>query len=403
VLKHASSSGVKAPIHGLLDLGQVSAVSMPLPPPNSLFYACQFAPAFGGLVVNETWSDLQPGFENQTIDTQNIDAALAMVALYNATAANPIGVRLRVWQGINAPQWAKNIDGPIDICDNNGPVTPAPQTPTPHPDETPTPCPATQTATDVRTVGGFWTAPYQAAWANVQMQLAQKYDSNPLVSEISVTSCSSLTDEPFVQPEDGWSVARLFGASPPYSNAAYQACLKNALSAYSVWHATIVDDIFNPFKEIAIKPPYADNLDFTKSVMRDCQALGARCLLNNETLGKFGATPPPADATPSPQEQDAANYFAMWRYMQHLHAAGIEVSFQTAAPPELYLAGGNDNLAGWSIAINLARQFRAGSLELWPPEHPIPPCVTAAGWYRGYACFPRKTVIGWSREVLRNP
>ena len=121
-------------------------------------------------------------------------------------------------------------------------------------------------------------------------------------------------------------------------------------------------------------------------------------MLDNETLGKFGASPPPT-ASPASSTAEAQSYFAMWGYMQHVHARGTLLTFQTAAPPRLLAAGGT-NLAGWNIAVDLAQQFQAGSLELWPPESTLP-CLTPAGWLRGYTCFPRKTVLGWSREVLK--
>jgi hypothetical protein len=38
-------------------------------------------------------------------------------------------------------------------------------------------------------------AAYIKEWRSLQMMLAQKYDSNPLIQEVAVTSCASSTDE----------------------------------------------------------------------------------------------------------------------------------------------------------------------------------------------------------------
>ena len=388
----------KRPIAGLLDLGQTNFPSSTTPP-NTLYFACKAYPAIAGLVVNDNWADLQPGGPNAPIVTTNIDAALSAVAAYNASnPSHPIGVRLRVMGGIDAPQWAKKIGGPVPICDAyhtqpSPSPTPSGATPPPYP----TPCPPAFR----RTAGAYWTGPYQQAWSNVQHQLAAKYDGNPLVSEVSVTSCTSFGDEEFLSPIDEWTTDRLFGKYK-YSNRAFEACLSHALDAYSGWHATIVDDIFNPFYTIAFHSRILTwDLAFTESLMRKCvSSLGPRCMLDNQELGKYTPPPPSPGPTAPPNVQ---NLFAMWKYMAALHAQGVLVSYQTASPGNLNHTW-KGNTAGWNAAVRLAHQYGATSLELWPPEAstlpgPEPCQYSGHPEFTGYTCFSTGALLNWSGIV----
>ena len=379
----------KQPIRGLIDLGQVSADNMHEPPYNTIYFVCRRQSSISGIVVNDTWTDLQPGGANTPIDTKTIDAALQTIAAYNQTQGRALGIRLRVWAGIDAPNWAKSIaGGPIVICDLDAvPATP-PASGITLP-ASPTPCPAVAQ----RTLGAFWTSAYENAWRNVQLQLAKKYDDDPLVSEVSVSSCSSLTSEPFVQPEDAFSRDNLIRAG--YTDARYQACLLNAIPGdYAVaWHKTIVDYSFNPFRSIDVTPPATD-LTFTERVMNACRkALHARCALLDEALAKF--TPPPSPQ-PSQTPSTAQSYYAMWNYMESL---GGEITFQTSSPPNLLAAWGS-NEGGWSAAVGLAHQFGASSVELFAPKGNTP-CTDPPGrlWVDGYTCFSSATMVRWKSII----
>jgi hypothetical protein len=377
---------MKAPIRGLIDLGQVSAVNMPEPPYNTLYYVCKRQPSIAGIVVNDTWEHMQPN-RGQSIDTTTVDAALSAIAAYNRKPGRSLGVRLRVWTGIDAPPWAKSIGGvPIQICDQNAVPASAPVRPA----ASPTPCPAVA----IRTVGRFWSIPYERAWRRFESRLAHAYDGNARIDEVSLSSCSSLTSEPFVQPEDSYSKARLIAAG--YTDAKYRACLLHAVELDFVpyWHQTLVDFSFNPFRKIEATPPESD-LAFTKTAIRECRSVaGSRCVLLNETMGKF--TPPPSP-NPSQTPSQAAVYYAMYTYMKQ---QGGSIAFQTAAPPNLLLAW-QSNLAGWNNAVSLASSFGASSLELFPPERAGVPCRDAPVrlWVSGYTCFYPKVMAGWSKQI----
>lgn len=381
----------KKPLQGLIDLGQVSADNMREPPYNTIYFVCRRQSSISGIVVNDTWASLQPGGAGTPIDTQPIDAALQTIAAYNQSQGRSLGVRLRVWAGIDAPAWAKSIAGaPIVICDANALPTPSPSASFAAPAAaSPTPCPAAAE----RTIGPFWARRYESAWSNVQHQLAKKYDDDPLVNEVSVSSCSSLTSEPFVQPDDSFSRHNMIAAG--YTDARYQTCLTNAIPGdYAIaWHNTIVDYSFNPFRQIDMQPPQTD-LAFTEGVMRLCRTtLKVRCALLNEALAKF--TPPPSPE-PSQTPSTAQNYYLMWNYMQSLDG---EITFQTASPPNLLAAWGTND-GGWDAAFGLAHQFGASSVELFVPKG-ITPCTDPPSrlWVDGYTCFSTATMLRWKTII----
>jgi hypothetical protein len=391
----AAPSGAqgKTRISGLIDLGQVSADDMRVPPYNTLYYVCLRQAAISGIVVNDTWSALQPDQAGETIKTASIDRALAAIRRYNANGRHPLGVRLRIWAGMNAPVWAKSIGGPpVSICDGTAAPTPSPSPSAARPAVTaaPTPCPSVA----LRSVGRFWSDAYARAWRDLQRQLASKYDGDALIEEVSVSSCSSLTSEPFVQPEDDYSKQNLQAAG--YTDARYQHCLANAIGKdYASWRQTLLDYSFNPFREIDVTPPVTD-LAFTETTIAACRAaIGSRCVLLNETMAKF--TPPPSPA-PSQSPSQAQGYYLMWNYMR---AQGGAITFQTASPPNLLAAWGT-NPAGWNAAVQLAHAFGASSLELFPPKN-TGPCTTPPQrlWISGYTCFRRATLLGWKKTIVQ--
>ena len=120
------------------------------------------------VVHNQTlkvnWADLEP--TQGTLNTSTIDARLAK--------ARPNGTHLllRILAGANAPDWAKNIGGaPFPMLDPNGGQT--------------------------GTVGRWWLPAYGAAWQSLNQRLGAKYDSEPLISEVTIGEAGTIFAEPF--------------------------------------------------------------------------------------------------------------------------------------------------------------------------------------------------------------
>jgi hypothetical protein len=210
---------------------------------------------FGGLVVVASWAQLEPT-QGSEIDPDNvIGKALEDVRAYNTKyPQKPLAVRLRVWGGFMAPEWATKIGGaPIQAVHNG----------------------------TKRTVGHFWTPEYRKAWASMQERLAAKYESRPLIREVAMTSCMSFTAEPFFLPTEETVQQPVRAAG--FTDAAYKQCLTHGIDDYAAWKTSRIVLSVNPLRTA----PNQGNGDaqFTMSLMRACRStLHARCVLDNHDL-----------------------------------------------------------------------------------------------------------------------
>src|SRR5258708_7483652 len=177
-----SFDGFKPAQVGLVDMGDISFYdgSPSYVPPalkTTLSDLVGFKGQFSEMVLNVTWAQLQssPG---GPVDRSVIDSAIKAVTDYNTEHKTNLGIKLRVWGGFTAPDWAKNIDGP--------PVTITGQS-----------LVVRQVYAD-QTIGRFWTADYIDAWTALQQDLAKFYDGNPAIRGISQTAGATASDEPFV-------------------------------------------------------------------------------------------------------------------------------------------------------------------------------------------------------------
>src|ERR1700704_2993925 len=154
----SSGDGTKPAQTGLVDMGDISFYNGAVTPtPTPVFNISEIAPyrgSFSELVLNVTWAQLQ-GTEGGPLTTSAIDSAIAQVNAYNAANGTNLGIKLRVWGGYTAPDWAKNIDGPPITVTSEAEVDPAVYT--------------------SQTIGRFWTADYIDAWTNLQNALAARY------------------------------------------------------------------------------------------------------------------------------------------------------------------------------------------------------------------------------------
>ena len=332
----SKKSKVKTLIVGLVDKGSEAQYHQGVPyPVVDLTDVANQSPAFAGIVVNQTWSQLEPS--QGQFDFSTLDASLAAVSAYNTQHPDaPLAVRLRVFAAYAAPQWAKTLDGP--------PIT----------------VPANLPSNTGGTLGQWWKPDYRSAWAGLQQALATRYDTNPVLHEVAVSSCSSLTAEPFVIGGEVVPLAEADGWTP----SAQQACLDGALSDYSPWTHTAIYYPMNPL---------AGNQTITDEVMQRCTtshaAGGPTCILANNALS-------PVSATTGGSAPTYAEINLLW-------------GANDSTGPIAFQMDGPDN-ATYCAAIGVAVSYHAQSVELWPASPGQP----------GFTTVPTSTLVAWS-DALR--
>jgi len=96
-----------------------------------------------------------------------------------------------------------------------------------------------------------------------------------------MTSCMSLTAEPFFSPGED-AVQKPIRAAG-FTEAAYKECLKNGVADYAAWKKTRIVLSVNPLRTGLDEG--AGDPEFTEQVMRDCRRqLGVRCVFDNHNL-----------------------------------------------------------------------------------------------------------------------
>ncbi|MGH6789150.1 MAG: hypothetical protein ACRECC_05650 [Pseudolabrys sp.] len=272
-----------------------------------------FPGVFGGIVFNATWAEMQHQ-QGGPLTTVRLDNALKQVRQYNlAHPTAPLGVKLRIFSGNQAPPWAKALaGGPLTIQRN------------------PQGCPSGNCPI---TIGKVWNTNYIAAWRAFQRMVAARYDSEPLIRSVAITSCTMETDEPFVMPVDQ-------PVPTGYTDAAGMACLRGAVTDYAAWRSTAIDFTINAFDKIQMG---GSNPNFSFAIMNECRSkLGSRCELGNHA---FAASMPKGNTA----------------IVAAIAARGAPIHYQTVGPK---VAGFN-----WTTTVQAAREDNATGLELWPDKN----------------------------------
>jgi len=264
-----------------------------------------------GVVANATWAQLEP--QQGEFDFGVLDASFAAVAAYDrAHPKSPLGARLRIFAAFAAPAWAKALGGPAILV----PVKPG--------------------TTSTPTLGRWWGSAYRAAWAGLQQALARRYDGQPVLRDVAVSWCATLTAEPFVIAPGTVQAASAAGWTP----AAQQACLDGAFSDYAAWRHTAVYYPMNPFP---------GDPAITTEVMGRCAHSeaggGPWCILGNNALSPDSAT-----------TQRAAPVYAEIDTLWSADPMGTPISFQMNSPTASVQCG----------ALAVAVSHHALSVELWP-------------------------------------
>jgi hypothetical protein len=333
--KASDSTTLKMPLRGLIDMGVQTAYSLDIPFPTVDTGAITpDAGAFGGIVINEGWAQVEPSPAHER--WRDLDASLAAVASWNtAHPSTPVGVKLRIFGGNTAPEWAKFRGGaPLTIV----------------------------TKGISKTFGRWWTQSYAHAWSSFQHALAARYDRNPLVRAVSVSSCATLTGEPFVMNLTKPAIQTMQAAG--WTPQAQQRCLQGAVADYAGWVHTPITFAFNPYRTVVNGVATADP-SVTTDIMRTCARSrdhgGPECVLGNNALSDMAATGRSAVVY--------AEIDALWQATP----AHVGVTFQTVSA-EVDCGG-----------IALAIDHHATSVELWPPHH----------HYEGFTAQPAGVLRQW--------
>ncbi|MGO8740445.1 hypothetical protein [Rhodoblastus sp.] len=317
------AAGLKPSIKGLISMGNAA---------NDLQDAFSRPNILSGYVINVTWRQLQPE-SAANLDFSAIDAALDKVRRYNsANSGHPMRVVLRVNGGVDAPQWVKTLDGApggIRLRVN---------------------------AYNTVDVPRFWTASYRNAWRNLEARLAARYQSEPLVAQVSDAECAHTSDESYVNPTDPPSIVALFKAG--FTNDKFKACLVNSIRDFDVWKTTRVDFTQNPFENLSVKTDAQGattgvfgplDIQTTIAIMKEFRAaLGPRAIISNHNLAE------------SPFPENRVLYAAMQRL-------GGPIQFQTASTGALRPDGSRTGLLkDWDGAIKVGENYGASAVEVWP-------------------------------------
>jgi hypothetical protein len=339
--------GVKAVLSGLIVMPNQAAylhgVPFPTVDPDVLG---SDAPAFVGTAVDVGWSQLEPS--KGGYDWAPLDASLAAVKAYNADhSSSPLGVKLRVVGGYDAPPWSTGLGGaPIAIGDRAHGASPG-------------------------TLGRWWTPQYRAAWSTFEHALASRYDTDPLIRTVQVTSCATTTEEPFIAP--GRPADRAMLAADGWTPADEESCLSGAFADYSGWHHTAIDYPVNPL-EVDLDGRRTADTTFSTLIATECATSSTRggpeCIIDNHGLRDSSAS-----------SAGSSWLFALMDQLWHQHPTGTRVAFQAFSPN-----------AGDCAAIAVAVTHHASSVELWAPS----PLTSG---FQGFRSVPLASLSAWDQAL----
>ncbi len=325
----------KPQLRGLIDMGIQTSYQTGQPfPVTDPSTVDAYAGAFSGIVVNESWSQLEPAPAVEQWGP--LDQSLAAVSAWNAAhPSTPLGVKLRIFAGRSAPAWVTSQSGTVTIDVHGRQVS----------------------------VGKWWTPPFEAAWHAFQLALAARYDSDALVRQVSVSSCSSSTGEPFVVSGALSSQANLKAAG--WTPQAQEQCLSRALSDYSGWKHTPITFAFNP-----IPTSQGPDATFMNYAMSECAASashgGPECIVGNNDL--------------SPNIASSKYSGPVVAQIQQLQTGGNS--------PIVYFQTSGARLDCQTIATGLT--YHAQSIEIWPPN----------GNYLGFSSQSATTLSQWNQALI---
>jgi|GEM_PF-2988630 len=302
-----TSATVKPTVRGVLDRTGLAPTA--------------WLPVVNSYVVQANWADLQPAQGGPITPNNVIDQAIAQARTMNAqnrgnSAQPPVSLKLRVFAGDDAPDWAKNLDGaPVSVADANG--------------------------SGYKTVGRFWTTNFATAYQDFMTKLAALYDGVPEVRDVVISRCTLTTAEPFLRmTSDQTSVNNLIAAG--FTTAADHTCQQQETDVHNtVWQRTTSSTAFTPYQQI--NPTGTTKVDetWTETMINYCRsALGSRCVLESNSIK-------------DPSVARGPSYGPMYTKIKSM---GPPIAYQTASP--------NNGLTSLCNTLGWAVSQGAGAVEL---------------------------------------
>jgi T5SS/PEP-CTERM-associated repeat protein len=310
--------------------------------------------AISEMVLNVTWAELEP--TSGQFDFASIDSAVSAVSAYNTSNGTDLGIKLRVWGAVVAPDWVKNLDGPPIAVSGKATIDPSNY--------------------GSRTFARVWTADYNDAWQELQTALAQHvtaggsatYDGNPIIRGISQTAGGTASDEPFVSLPTSAPISSgasqtvdQFGAlvNGGYSDYAEMLTLRAAIASYAAWATTPLDYTINPYHLYADGNATNDE-NFANTVLQQTR--------NSTRLVQAGN-----HALDAPQHGQLPFLYAQLTADAALTTAAAPNSYQTASPDLLYTHSSTDDplfpasggYSNWPNAVASGVLANGGDIELW--------------------------------------
>ena len=302
----ASAEVIKRPLCGLVTMGNLRFLRTGEQPDNALREATVHPGIYAASIVNIRWRDIEPAPE--VFNFTAIDAALGLIRSYNEKVSAPkMKAKLRVDAALNASSWVKALSGgavKIDVFD--------------HQEEIPR----------------FWTEPYKVAWRLLQSELAKRYDTDPMLGEVAVSSCTSVSAEPFVLPLNPSSITNLLAAG--FADDKYLLCLSSAQKDYAAWAQTPLDFTYDMYHRIDSHHLIADPSIVIGLMNAWRETLGRRGIIATHGLRANALRPAAA------------------LLYEEIARLGPPIAFQTYSP-----------FVNFSEAIARGLRYRATELEMW--------------------------------------
>lgn len=317
--------------------------------PSSTVFTSSSPPSYSQL-LNEVvlpvgWKDLenQDGSNPWGVlkSTTPVDDALTALRAYNA--ANPtlpkMRLRLRVFAGACAPYWVRGATSASGVGSNGFSLTfttPAGYACSP------------DGALGLLFLPLWWSAQTKTAYDVLQANLAAKYDSEPLLAEVTSGRCMTIFVEPFIRQAysttnraEIWD-AGLQGPGGTSGIGLDERCYREQIDSHSVWTRVRSSLALNPYQEIPDRdppPPPTENWRLTERIADYCRSvLGEYCVLGNNSARR----PDPVTGQPAYGNGTTSRLADEYTYpYAKIRQLGAPIYFQTAVAASLGAVDGS--------------------------------------------------------------